>query len=111
MAIAINCHAQADYDSLKQKVLNMDVAINAIHHNMMHSHKEFKAGTSLIILGTIMTIAGSLILQDKDGTVTRTNKNPTLIYLGTGVVTIGTIIQIDSHKWIGRGGREKRAKD
>ena len=110
VAIAINCHAQADYDSLKQKVLNMDMAINAIHHNMVHSHKEFKAGTSLIIMGTILTIAGSLILQDRDGTVTKANKNPTLIYLGTGVVTIGTIIQIDSHKWIGRAGREKAVR-
>lgn len=30
---------QTELDSLKEKILKMDVAINALHHNMVNAHK------------------------------------------------------------------------
>ena len=98
---------QSELDSLKEKILKMDAAINTIHLNMVRSHNEFKTGTFLIIGGTALIVAGVLIRKDKDGEVVRESNNA-LVHIGAGVTTIGTIIQIDSHRWLGRGGRKKR---
>jgi hypothetical protein len=99
-------HAQ-DLDSLKHKILKMDLAINNIHYNMVRSHKEFQVGTLFIITGAALTTIGTLLIIDEPGDLPNNNKNPALLYAGAGMMTIGTVIQINSHKWIGRAGRKR----
>jgi hypothetical protein len=80
----------------------MDAAINTIHFNMVKSQSEFRTGTFLLVAGTALSIAGALIKTDKDSYGV-TKNNGAFFFIGTGIATIGTIVQIDSHKWIGRG--------
>lgn len=91
-----------DLDSLKAKILKMDVATNNIHFNMQKSHDEFKAGTIIMAVGAIVTgvwIAG----QNTSGL-----DEPGIMYTGISISAIGAVLMIDSHKWIGRGARRKK---
>lgn len=101
IVISANSFGQ-DLDSLKAKILKMDVAVNNIHFNMQKSHDEFKAGTLIMAVGAIVTgiwIAG----QNTSGL-----DEPRLMYAGVSISAIGAVIMIDSHKWIGRGARRKK---
>lgn len=98
-------HAQTnDLDSLKEKILRMDVAINNMHNNMVKSHREFKPGVWMMILGSVISTIG-LANNDTPNSVT----NP-LIYLGSGMSLGGCILVIDSHKYFGYGGRRSKKK-
>lgn len=91
-----------DLDSLKAKILKMDVAVNNIHFNMQKSHNEFRAGTLIMAVGAIVTgiwISG----QNTSGL-----DEPRLMYAGISISAIGAVLMIDSHKWIGRGARRKK---
>lgn len=108
MLTATGGHAQSDYDSLKQKILKMDAAINTIHLNLTKSHKQFKTGTLIMIAGAAMSLVGVQIISKEAGDSNNNYDKPHLLYGGLALTTVGTIIQIDSHKWIGRGGRRER---
>lgn len=99
--ISANSFGQ-DLDSLKAKILKMDVAVNNIHFNMQKSHNEFRAGTLIMAVGAIVTgiwIAGN----DNPGL-----NEPGIMYTGISISAIGTVLMIDSHKWIGRGAKRKK---
>lgn len=100
---------QTELDSLKEKILKMDVAINALHHNMVNAHKQFRTGTALIISGTVLSVVGFLMTKD---TPENAAKSPgAFVYIGGGMTLAGGIIQLDSHKWFGRGGRMKKKRE
>lgn len=104
LAVTLQSHAQ-DLDSLKQKILKMDIAINAMHYNMTKAHKQFRTGTYMMIAGTVATIIGTMVLSEQAIDGNNNRDQPTLLYVGAGLMTAGGVIQIDSHKWLGRGGR------
>jgi UDP-N-acetylmuramyl pentapeptide phosphotransferase/UDP-N-acetylglucosamine-1-phosphate transferase len=94
--------SQTGYDSLKQKILKMDIAINNIHKNMVSSHNEFRAGTIFIVAGILIS---SFVFVQKD-----TSSYSTYLYIGAGLTAIGGVLQIDSHKYFWRGGRRLTTK-
>jgi hypothetical protein len=97
------CNAQSDYDSLKQKILRMDIAIENIHYNMRESHKEFKTGTIAIVSGILITAVGAHLVSSNKA------EEPHVMYIGLGLTGIGSILQISSHSWIGRGAWKKKS--
>lgn len=92
-----------DIDSLKAKILKMDLAINNMHNNMVKSHKEFKIGVWNLVAGTVLTIIGAT--QDAP----EGDYSP-LLALGGTISLGGTILIIDSHKYFGYGGRKGKKK-
>lgn len=97
----IHCQAQADYDSLKQKILKTDIAINTIHSNIPQSHKGFQVGTIMIIAGVIVTSVGIQVMSNK------AINGIHMIYGGLALTIAGYDIR-QAHKWIGRGGRKSK---
>lgn len=85
----------------------MDVAVNAMHYNMTKAHKQFKTGTFLMFAGAALSIAGTWVLAQEANDLNNNNDQPTLLLLGSGLMLTGGIIQIDSHKWFGYGGRRR----
>lgn len=99
---ATSTFAQSDYDSLKQKIIRMDLAIENIHFNMQESHKEFKTGTMAMIAGILLTSVGSHLYS------TGSLETPTVTYAGIALTGVGGLLHINSHRFIGRGvWREK----
>lgn len=116
IAIPLCCRAQSDYDSLKQKILKIDVAVNNMHNNMLKAHDQFRTGTILVATGIMISVIGTVIITSnaKESDTYDHGQpvvtGPVMLYLGSGLVAVGGIMQIDSHKWFGYGGRKSKQK-
>jgi hypothetical protein len=91
-----------ELDSLKGKILKMELAINNMHTNMIKSHREFKSGVWIAVLGTVISVVG---VANNDASYT----NP-LIFIGGGISLGGYALVIDSHKYFGFGARRKNRR-
>jgi hypothetical protein len=74
------------------------LTIQDMQYNLYRSHQEYRTGTVVSILG-LLAILASVEAKNSEMPL------PELGYIGAGMVTVGGIIQIDSHKWIGRAGK------
>lgn len=92
-------------DSLNQKILKMDLAINSIHYNMDKSHKQFRTGSMFLLAGLVASAVGTFVVNNNTPDDPKNINKPVLLSVGIGLTAVGGIIQLDSHKWIGRGGR------
>lgn len=100
------CRAQS-YDSLKARILALEEGQAKVKLNLERAHKQFKFGTMIQAAGVIVGSA-YFIKREADDLSTignDTGRDETLILIGGIMVTVGTVIQIDSHKFIGRGGK------
>jgi hypothetical protein len=102
-----------NYDSL---VLKMDgLEANQIHiqKNLTKSHKQHQLGTRILIGGAAISALGLVIYNDskEDAFGEPEKKDPTIMVIGSLISGIGAVIQIDSHKWIGKAGKRKRNKN
>ncbi len=67
------------------------------------SHKEFRTGTGLVLIGSLALGAGALLSSsDKK---TDSPVNDILLISGGVILFAGWVNWIDSHKYIGRAGR------
>ena len=106
--------AQDSEVELKDRILKLEQSTNDIQISLEKSHKKFSTGTLLIIGGSATLLTSSILYakQSKEdskwdnGSLLR--PSPVMLFIGSGLVTAGTIIQIDSHKWIGRAGRRSK---
>lgn len=97
-------------ETLKERILSLEDSQRNIQVNLERSHKQFSTGT-LFLIGGIVTSAMTAITYDRgvnSSDFGRGKFNPALVYVSAGLFTIGTVIQIDSHKWIGRAGKRKK---
>ena len=90
------------YDELSIKIENMN-------NNMRLCHNNYRSGTICIVVGTLMNLTSSFILMETSNSYNSTTDNTVPILIGVaGIVlsSVGTIIQIDSHKYLGKGYKE-----
>lgn len=73
---------------------------------MVKSHKQFRTGTLVMIGGLVASAVGVFVVSEHASDPANADK-PALLAVGIGLTAVGGIIQIDSHKWIGGGGRNK----
>lgn len=110
--ISIQAHSQ-NLDSLTRRILTLEANQKTIQVNLTKAHSKFSTGTMLIVGGVVTTIAAVLLYDrglrngnsDEQG---RVMPSPVIMGIGSAMVTVGTAIQIDSHKWIGRAGRRRK---
>ena len=92
-----------EHDTIKTVSLTSEIIL--IKNDLVQAHKEYQIGTGFIISGTSLIGIGSLIEYIRS-TSTSSGTNPGIYLIGIGGLSnvIGYLIQIDSHKWIGRAG-------
>lgn len=95
----INAKSQS-LDSLKQRILKLETEVSTIDHNLTQSHKQFQRGYVALILGTLANVAYI-------HSVKVDNKREILLYVEIPVSLYGSILMVDSHKYIGRSRRRK----
>jgi hypothetical protein len=89
-------------DSLKQRILMLEANQESIQFNLTKAHNRYRTGLMITITGIAMTWAGAAAgLSGADG------NSAGLLTLGSIVSTVGSVILIDSHKFIGRAGKRK----
>lgn len=106
--------AQVDDTDFKRRILALEQSQQEMQVALAKSHKKFSTGT-LLLVGGMTTLVASGIIYAKQSTNTDIAENgklvkptPVLLFIGGGLVTAGAIVQIDSHKWIGRAGRRSK---
>lgn len=107
MGLVSECHAQS-YDSLKLRILALETNQKSIQLNLTKAHNQFRTGVLITITGTLITLLG--ISTDESRMTDRddSNNSPSgLVTLGGIVGSVGTIVIIDSHRFIGRAGKRK----
>lgn len=79
------------------------LTIQDMQYNLYRSHQEFRSGTIISLLGALAVLA-SIQAKNSDMAI------PELTYAGAGMITVGTVLHLDSHKWIGRCGKNRNKK-
>lgn len=107
--ITINLSSQTDSIRFKQietKLSELDKNTQILQSNLDKCHKQWVRGGSLCVFGVVTTgVASGLYIQgiqDKSTETIATSK----LFLGIGglFTLVGSVIMIDSHKWIGKSG-------
>ncbi len=95
--------APATADDLKQQVLDLNERMDQVQINLVTSEKKFKRGILVATIGYSLTITGGLMLG-------RSNDQLGQALLITGGVTgaVGTVLMVDSFKYLGRAGRRRQ---
>jgi hypothetical protein len=86
------------YDSIVERVKNLELAQERMKINLYRSHNEFRLGTILQVLGAVAMAAGASDMETD-------SSSKTLFIAGASCSAVGLILQIDSHKFIGRAAR------
>jgi hypothetical protein len=95
-------YSDAKLKEMETKIEQQGKYIDNINTNMRSHARQFKAGTTMIILGTAATIAGSLIAVG-----TQNVNSGAGIIMGTGfaLTSVGTIVQWTSNRWFKYGSQ------
>jgi hypothetical protein len=93
----------ADIDSLRSAVLQMKMEVDDIKLNLATSENKFKRGIFVATLGYSTVIAGGLLLGR-----TRDDLGKALLVTGGATGVVGTVLMVDSFKYLGRPARRKR---
>lgn len=93
-------------DSIKNEILALQSDVDEIKLNLSKAQPKLQIGIITATLGYAITIAGGQMLgRDND------DLGQALLYTGGAVGITGTVLLIDSFKYIGKaGGRKKKVR-
>lgn len=91
----ISSKAQSKIDTIPKQVKIQDEFIY-MRKCLKKAHKQYSDGLVISLTGLTMA-AGFSLYKDP-------NKRVFFTYLGSGLMLTGSIIMIDSNKWLGRAG-------
>ena len=89
-------------DSLKAEILKVRNDLQLVKLNLAESERKFKRGILVATVGYTVTVTGGLMLgrkQDELGKV--------LLVAGGATGVVGTVLMLDSFKYLGRAGRSR----
>jgi hypothetical protein len=94
--------APADVDDLKKQVLLLQQDVDNIQLNLVTSQKKFKQGILVATIGYTLTITGGLMLGRQNDQL-----GQGLLIAGGVTGAVGTVLLVDSFKYLGRAGRKR----
>lgn len=103
MAVSSVGYSQ-NYDSLKRVILEVQQSQYQTDFYLQKAHEQYSSGTLILGIGVATAAIGTVLHISSTE-----NNNPAkgLMIAGGATTVVGGIIQIDSHKWIGRAGRKR----
>jgi hypothetical protein len=96
----------SDVEELKKQVLSLQQNVDNIQLNLSTSEKKFKRGILVATIGYTLTITGGLMLGRQNDQL-----GQGLLIAGGVTGAIGTVLMVDSFKYLGRAGRDKRKQN
>lgn len=101
--------ASAQVDSLASRIQALEVENERIKGELWRSHEKFRLGA--IVTGVGLGLVGFEALTYEDAGDLETegnNRTPVFALIGGGLMLVGSIIMVDSHRHIGLAGRTKK---
>jgi hypothetical protein len=95
-----------DLDSLKREILRIDQEIDHIQLNLGKTQKRFKLGILTATIGYSIVIAGGQMLGRENDEI-----GQALLYVGGGIGVGGTILLVDSYRFMKRAATPLRRKN
>ena len=95
-----------DVEELKKQVLSLQQNVDNIQLNLFTSEKKFKRGILVATIGYTLTITGGLMLGRQNDQL-----GQGLLIAGGVTGALGTVLMVDSFKYLGRAGRDKRKQN
>ena len=92
----------ADVEQLKAKILLLREDVSRIELNLATSEKKFKKGILVATIGYSLVITGGLMLGRENDQL-----GQRLLIAGGVTGAVGTVLLVDSFKYLGRAGRKK----
>ena len=102
-AITFAQQATPDPAEVKQQILELNQRLDQVQSNLATSEKKFKRGILVATLGYTLTITGGLMLGRENDKI-----GQALLVTGGATGTVGTVLMIDSFKYLGRAGTRKK---
>lgn len=93
-------------ERLKRQLLELRTDVDQIQLNLSTAEKKFKRGILVATIGYTLTISGGLMLGRKND-----QAGQALLVAGGVTGAFGTVLLVDSFKYLGRAGRKKKAAD
>ena len=93
-----------DVEELKMQVLALQTNLDHVQLNLKQADNKFKRGILISTIGYSLTITGGLMLGRKDDQL-----GQTLLVIGGTTGVVGTVLMIESFKYLGRAGKKKSA--
>jgi hypothetical protein len=93
----------SDVEDLKKQVLSLQQDVDNIQLNLSASEKKFKRGILVATIGYTLTITGGLMLGRQNDQL-----GQGLLIAGGVTGAVGTVLMVDSFKYLGRAGRAKK---
>lgn len=82
------------------QITQQDSTLQKIELNLDKMHKQYRTGTVFVGIGAVICLAGiAAISQDSE-------TEPAILYMGGIVLSIGTVIHLDSHKFLNKKRRK-----
>lgn len=92
-----------DLDSLKREIIELKLEQEYIKVHLEKHHDQYSLGAGLLIGGLVM-LGVDLAIRNNDDSY----DTPAFLIVSSASIVAGTVITIDSHKWIGRAGRRRK---
>ena len=89
-------------DSLKAEILKVRNDLQLVKLNLAESERKFKRGILVATVGYTVTITGGLMLGRKQDELGKM-----LLVAGGATGVVGTVLMLDSFKYLGRAGRSR----
>lgn len=89
-------------DSLRKEILSLRNDVDHIQLNLAKGEKKFKRGILVATIGYSITITGGLMLGRKQDDLGKA-----LLVAGGATGIVGTVLMVDSFKYLGRAGKKK----
>jgi hypothetical protein len=105
-ASAYSQQTPSDVEELKKQVLSLQQNVDNIQLNLSTSEKKFKRGILVATIGYTLTITGGLMLGRQNDQL-----GQGLLIAGGVTGALGTVLMVDSFKYLGRAGRDKRKQN
>jgi hypothetical protein len=84
------------FDMLRNELINMKNEQTEVKLNLYKCHKEFKVGVGMVGAGLGLGILGAALMKDDPGI------GKPVVIIGSVLSLAGSVVIIDSHKFIGR---------
>lgn len=102
--VSLACGAQST-DSLASRIRNVEAEQQRMKDELWRSHEKFRLGALITGVGLLFCGYEAVTWEDSGDLNTAGNqRTPTFAYIGAGLMLVGGVIMVDSHRHIGLAG-------